>query len=138
LTTAEAYPTSTSGLAARYTAASILVRLGRSGEAIQRYQEVIDKAGNDIYGRMARLGLADVQAQAGKYDQAIATFKEIVATGKNDLPVDGILMQLGRVYVAAGRKADAQQTFKRVADEFPASPYVADARRELETLKSGA
>jgi TolA-binding protein len=82
---------------------------------------------------MARLGLAEVQSQQGKYDPAIATFKELAATSK-DLPVDGILMQLGRTYVAAGRTAEAKQTFKRLTDEFPTSPYVGDARQQLEAL----
>ena len=54
-------------LAARYAAAGTLVALGRPADAATRYQEVIDHAGSDIYGRMARLGLASVQAKQGKY-----------------------------------------------------------------------
>ncbi len=96
---------------------------------------MIDRAGSDIYGRMARLGLARVQAQQGKYDAAIATYKEMAATAK-DLPVDGILMQLAHTYAAAGKKVEASQTYKRVTDEFPTSAYAADARKEIETLKS--
>ncbi len=130
---ADAYPTSSAGLAARYSAAAALAELGRLPEAAQRYQEVIDKGGSSIHARMARLGLAEVKSQQGQYDQAIATFKELAATSK-DLPVDGILMQLGRTYVAAGRTAEAKQTFKRLTDEFPTSPYVGDARQQLEAL----
>jgi TolA-binding protein len=130
---ADAYPTTEAGLAARYSEAAALAELGRLPEAARRYQEVIDKGGSSIHGRMARLGLAQVQAQLGKYDQAITTFKELAATAK-DLPVDGILMQLGTTYAAAGRTAEAKQTFKRLTDEFPTSPYVADARQQLEAL----
>jgi TolA-binding protein len=113
----------------------VLVALGRDGDAAQRFQEVIDKAGSGLYGRMARLGLADVQVRQGKFDPAIAAYKELSATAKDDLPVDGLLMALGRAYVAAGKKTEAGQTFKRIGDEFPTSPYAADAKRELETLK---
>ena len=88
---------------------------------------MIDRAGSDIYGRMARLGLARVQAQQGKYDAAIGTYKEMAATAK-DLPVDGILMQLAQTYAAAGKKVEASQTYKRVTDEFPTSAYAADAQ----------
>jgi outer membrane protein assembly factor BamD (BamD/ComL family) len=51
------------------------------------------------------------------------------------LPVDGILMQLGKTYLEAGKRPDAQQTFTRLVDEYPESPYRADAMRELDTLK---
>jgi TolA-binding protein len=135
LAAAEAYPSSGPGLAARYAAAGTLAALGRPADAAARYQEVIDRAGSDIYGRMARLGLASVQARQGKYDAAIATFKELAATSK-DLPVDGILMQLARTYAAAGKKVEASQTYKRVTDEFATSAYAADARREIEALKA--
>jgi TolA-binding protein len=137
LAAADAYPSSESGLAARYAAAGTLVALGRPAEAATRYQEVIDRAGSGLYGRMARLGLASVQAAQGKYDPAIATFKELAATSK-DLPVDGILMQLARTYAAAGKKVEASQTYKRVTDEFPTSPYAADARKEIDALKGGS
>ena len=51
------------------------------------------------------------------------------------MPVDGVLMRLGRLYLDAGKTADAQQTFNRIADEFPNSPYAAEARRELDQMK---
>jgi len=137
LAAADAYPSSGPGLAARYAAAGTLAALGRPADAAARYQEVIDRAGSDLYGRMARLGLASVQARQGKYDAAIATFKELAATSK-DLPVDGILMQLAQTYAAAGKKVEASQTYKRVTDEFPTSAYAADARKEIESLKSGS
>jgi TolA-binding protein len=137
--TADAYPSTAAGLSARYQAASVLVSLGRDNDAAQRFQEVADKAGTGLHGRVARLGLADVQVRQGKFDLAIATYKELAATAKDDLPVDGVLMALGRAYVAAGKKTEAGQTFKRIGDEFPTSPYAVDAKKALETLKgSGA
>jgi len=135
---ADAYPSTSAGLSARYQAAAALVMLGRPADAAAQYQQVIDKAGDSVYGRMARLGLAEVRVREGKFDEAISTFKELAATAKDDLPVDGILMQLGRTQVAAGRAADAQQTFKRITDEFPTSPYASEARKELEAIKPAA
>jgi TolA-binding protein len=135
---AEAYPKTGSGLAARYQAASTLVALGREEDAARRFQEVIDLAGKDVYGRMARLGLAEVRVRQKQYEPAINTYKELSLDTSSELPVDGILMQLGRAYALAGRKPEAVQSFKRITEEFPASPYAADARRELETLQAGA
>src|SRR5436189_2279279 len=107
----------------------------RPVEAIACYQDVIKHAGNGIYAQMAQLGLAEAHARAGQYDQAINAFKELAQRKDGPLPVDGILMQLGRTYLEAGNRADAQQTFTRLVEEYPESPFTADAKRELDTLK---
>jgi TolA-binding protein len=132
---ADKYPSSDAGIAARYHAAALLVSLGRQDEAVQRYQEVVDRAGSSVYGQMAKLGMADSQVSAGKFDQAIATFKDMSANTTGALPIDGILMQLGKAYSAAGKQADARQTFKRIVDEFPQSPFAADAKKAMDQIK---
>jgi len=109
--------------------------LGEAASAAATYQQVIDQAGNSLYGQMARLGLAEAQAQTGQYEQAISTFKELAQRKDGEVPVDGVLFRLGRVYVDAGKNSDAEQTFNRLVEEFPDSPFSADARRELDQLK---
>lgn len=135
---ADQYPSQQAGIAARYYAASALASLGRFAEAEQRYQEVVDKAGSSlIYSRTGRLGLADAQAAQGKFDQAIEIYRTISTDTNSTLPVDGVLMSLGRTYARAGRPEEAVRAFSRIVEEFPQSPYAADARRERdETRKS--
>jgi predicted negative regulator of RcsB-dependent stress response len=132
---ADAYPSTDAGLFARLEEAATYMTLGNPAQAGAAYQQVIDKAGNSIYGQSARLGLAGAQAAQGQYDQAINAFKELSQRKDGPLPVDGILMQLGRTYLEAGKRADAQQTFNRLVEEFPESPFSGDAKRELENLK---
>ena len=133
---ADAYPDTEAGVTARYHLASALAALGKHQEAVQAYDEVIKRAGNDLYSQMARLGKAEEQALAGQHDAAIATYKELAERKDGDLPTDAILMQLGRAYAAAGKKEDAQKTFTKIVDEHPDSPYASEARKELDTLKS--
>jgi tetratricopeptide (TPR) repeat protein len=133
---ADAYPDSRAGITARYHLASTLATLGKHQEAVQAYDEVVKRAGNGLYGQMARLGKAEEQARAGQHDAAIATYKELADKKDGQLPTDALLMQLGRVYAAAGKKDEAQKTFTKVVDEHPDSPYASDARKELEALKS--
>lgn len=133
--TADGYPSSEAGVAARYHAAGMLAALGRPAEAEQRYQEVVDRAGTSVYGQMAKLGLAGARVANGKFDQAIAVYREMAAVKDGPLPVDAVLMQLARAYDAAGKQSDARQTFRRIVDEFPQSPYAADARRALDQSK---
>ncbi len=138
LAAADAYPSTGAGIAARYHAASTLASLGRSSDAVSRYDEVIARAGNGVYGQMARLGKADALVLGGKYEDALAIYRELAARKDGTLPVDAILMQLGRACVAAGKTQEAKQAFTRIVDEFPESTYLADARRELDNLAARA
>ena|SRR6185369_1842432 len=135
---ADAYPKTDAGLFARYQEAATLMTLGSTAEAAKAYQQVIDAGGDKLYGQMARLGLAEAHARGGQYEQAITAYKELVQRKEGQLPIDGILIQLGRVYREAGRAAEAQQTFNRIVEEFPDSPFNADAKRELDALKKAS
>jgi TolA-binding protein len=132
---ADQYPSSDSGLFARYREGATQMALGNTKEAAAAYQQVVDRAGAGLYGQMAKLGLAEAQAREGQFDSAINTYKGLADNKDGPLPVDGILMQLGRTYLEAGKSTEAQQTFNRVVEEFPESPFSGDARKELESLK---
>ena len=133
---ADAYPDTEAGITARYHLASSLASLGKHKDAIAQFDEVAKRAGADsLYGRMAQLGRADAQAQAGELDAAITTWKELAAKKDANLPEDALLMELGRAYQAKGNTEEARKTFSQIVDNHPDSPYVADARKELDTLK---
>lgn len=135
---ADEFPSHDAGLFARYRQAGTHLALGQPKEGAAAYQQVIDHAGSGHYGQMARLGLAEAQAQSGDYAAAIATFQELAQRKDAALPVDGLLLRLGRIYLEAGKPGEAEQTFKRIVDEYPDSLFVADARRELDTLKKAS
>src|SRR5207253_9719775 len=67
-TAADAYPSTDAGIFARYQEAATWMTLDNPAQAAAAYQQVVDKAGNGIYGQTARLGLAEAQARAGPYD----------------------------------------------------------------------
>lgn len=133
---ADAYPDTDPGITARYHYASALATLGRHEEAVQAFEDVVNRAGADsLYGRMARLGKADTQAHAGQLDAAMAAWKELASSNDVELPKDAILMELAKAYAAKGDQEQARKTFTQVVDEHPSSPYAAQARTELEALK---
>lgn len=134
-TAADAYPETAAGIFARYRQAATEMELGKALQAAATYQQVVDRAGDGIYGQMARLGLAEAQARSGQYDQAISTYKELAQRKDGPLPVDGILMQLGLAYRDSGKNADAQQTFNRLVEEYPDSAFSMGAKKELDNLK---
>ena len=133
---ADGYPDTEPGITARYHYASALAAVGRHEEAVAAFDDVVKRAGaTSLYGRMSRLGKADTQMRAGQIDAAIATWKELATSTDETLPKDAILMELGHAYVAKGNQAEAKKAFTQVVDDHPTSPYTAEARMELESLK---
>jgi predicted negative regulator of RcsB-dependent stress response len=133
---ADGYPDTESGITARYHYASALAAVGRHQEAVAAFDEVVKRAGeNSLYGRMSRMGKADAQMRAGQLDAAITTWKALATSSDDALPKDAILMELGHAYVAKGDQAEAKKAFTQIVDEHPTSPYTAEARMELESLK---
>ena len=129
---ADAFPDTDAGVTARYHYASSLAALGRHAEAIEAFGEVIGRsADNSLYGRMAQMGMADTQVRAGQVEAAIETWEALAASADEELPKDAILMELAKAYQESGNQEEAGKAFARVVDEYPASPYLAEAQAEL-------
>ena len=133
---ADAYPGTEAGITARFRLAATLAELGRSTEAEQRYQEVVDKTSSrNIYHYTAQLGVGEARMAQGKASDAMTTFQGLATDSNSQLPVDGVLMQVGRAALVAGKKDEASRAFNRVVEEFPQSLYVTEAREKLAELK---
>jgi tetratricopeptide (TPR) repeat protein len=130
LSAADAYPSSKAGIEARYQAATLLTELGRYPEAVQRYQEVIDRDSKGLHGQTARLGLASAVSLNGDHDRAIQQLQAMSAETDGAIPVDAVLAQLARAYERAGKTTEAGQTWKRIKDEFPESIYMQEATQK--------
>jgi len=131
---ADAYPSTDSGVTARFHLAKNLVALGRFDEAIPHYDQVIAN-GSGLITKTARLGKAEAQLRAAQFDPAIATFKEFVDAKDPALPAEALLMELGRAYKLAGKTEDARKTFNQVVEQHANTPFADQAKQEIEKLK---
>jgi FimV-like protein len=134
MTAADSSPSSAPGRLARFNAASILMTLGRFDEARAQYEQLT--AGSDLVARGAALGKAQAQVRAGQLDPAIESLKALSTQTTTDLPVDGVLMELAKAYRAAGKTEDARKTLNEIVEKHAQSPFVGEARAELDKLKS--
>ena len=130
LAAADAFPSTSAGIQARYLAAATLADLGRYPEAIQRYQEVLDRDGKGLYGQTSRIGLANAASLAGEHDRAISELQTLSADTGSTIPADAVLAQLARAYDRAGKAAEATETWKRIKTEFPESIYQQEAAQK--------
>ena len=138
LAVADAYPNTHQGFTARYQAAAVLVALERAAEAATQYRQVIDLAGETLYGQMSRMGLAETLLLTGEPQEAIPLLENQNSALESLIPVDAVLMRLGYAYQLAGQPDDALAAFNRVVEEFPISIYFTDAQQEVETLRQGS
>lgn len=131
---ADASPDSQPGRMARLHAASILMFLGRYDEARTHYERLA--SGSDVVARGAALGKAQAEMRAGKFDAAVESLKPLSTATTGTLPVEGVLMELARAYQGAGKLDDARKTLTEIVEKHADSPFAADARAELEKIKS--
>jgi tetratricopeptide (TPR) repeat protein len=131
---ADAYPSTEAGRTARYHAAATLVDLGRFDEAVAQYDRVISD-GSGLLSQMARLGKAEAQLRSAKYDAAIASFKELSERTDMGMPKEAMLLELARAYRVAGKPEDARKTLTQIVEQHADSPFVSEARSELDKLK---
>jgi TolA-binding protein len=129
------YPSTQSGIAAKYHAAAMLLDSSRLPEAEQAFREVSGLAGRTIYGPMSKLGLANALSAQSKHEEAIKLLTDLSGDRDGALPQDAVLMELARACLKAGKVPDARAAFKRVVDGFPESSFVAEARQRLTSLE---
>ena len=129
-----AYPSTKTGVAARYHLASLQLSQGKAADAERTFSEVIATGGTSLYVPMAKLGRAQAFVIQRQFEDGIKILTDLSGERDSALPVDGVLMELARVCEKAGKMQEARAAYKRVVDEFPQSGYVPEARQQLTVL----
>lgn len=114
-------------------------RGGDTRNCIDRFQQFLQTYPSSAYADDAAFWMADCYFREGDYRAAILRFDDVASgypTGNK--AADALyrqgeaLMRLGPGYAKAARRA-----FERVIEEYPDSPRVPEARRQLEVLGTG-
>jgi tol-pal system protein YbgF len=114
-------------------------RGGDTRGCIDRFQQFLQTYPSSGYADDAAFWMADCYFREGDYRAAILRFDDVASgypTGNK--AADALyrqgeaLMRLGPGYAKAARRA-----FERVIEEYPSSPRVPEARRQLEVLGKG-
>lgn len=110
---------------------------GRAAAVILAARE--PAAAVETFLRAARDGRAEVAAAAeidaarllasqGKTAEAVERLKRAIESPQATLPKDALLFALAQVYESSGASSDARATYQRIVNDYPNSPYRADAR----------
>lgn len=99
---------------AKFSLASIAVKEGNNGEAVQLLQDVIRANPGDVY---ARVELADLHHKSKQYEQAMKLLQEALSFDSRNKRAQFLL---GNVLTKLGKSAEAQQHF-RIFEELEKS-----------------
>jgi predicted negative regulator of RcsB-dependent stress response len=96
--------------------------------------EVSERRGGDAIGRVATLDLVHLQVATGQASEVAPQLEAMVSGEDLRLPRDAALYELGQLFVANEDPARARSYYQRLVDEFPESPYRAQASQRLAEL----
>ena len=89
---------------------------------------------DDALGRVAAQELLRLRVASGQGAEVAKELEAMVVGRDTQLPRDAALFQLGEVFVEEQKLDQAKEYFQKLVDEFPESPYRAQAQQRLTEL----
>ena len=114
-------------------------RVGDLEACIDRFREFLQTYPASDHADDAAYWMADCHYREGDYKAAVLRFADVVQRyPAGDKAADALYRQ-GEALLRLGPKygSAAETAFERLIDEYPDSPRVAEARRQLELLGPG-
>jgi len=112
------------------------IQLGRGDVDTARATlvQLVNRHKDDALGRLAALDLVRLRTASGQGAEVAAELEKMVVGRNSQLPRDVALFELGEVFIAEQKPDQAREYFQKLVEEFPESPYVAQARQRLGEL----
>jgi TolA-binding protein len=125
------------GRRARHYAALCRIEMGDYATAEKSLGALVaDTDRSSLESALARMALADLHRRRGETDKAVAAYAQLVDDASLAIPRDAVLMSLASTFEDARRTKEARASYRRLAEEFPSSVFVAEARRRAENLQT--
>ncbi len=131
------YGSSKTGRVAKLYLAQIALAENDKEKAKQLWQSFLDAEPDGAFSAAARVNLYKLDREQGRAGEVADELKKMLEQADKPLPADLILYELALSYDALGKGDDAKATYRRIVDEYPQSPYVADAQREAGLTPKG-
>jgi TolA-binding protein len=116
---------------ARLYLARIALSRGQTDEARTALVELARKHDGNVIGRLANLDLVNLRLASGQGAEVAADLEAMVTGQSSGLPRDAALYSLGELFIEEGQPDKARTYLEMLVEEFPESPYMANARQRL-------
>jgi len=114
----------------------ILAANGEIESARELWKEYLDGGDSDVLSASVQINLWEADRREGKA-QEVSDDLQRRLQGDSGLPADLILYQLAVTYDSLDDAVQAADTWERLLDEYPASPWAAEARRRTAQAVAG-
>ena len=127
-----------------YETAFALYRAGKYADAIDRFQAFLQTHPSSEFADNALFWMGESYFKLNDFEQAAVAFDRVVKRFPNGNKVPDALYRQGVSLQEIGLRTNQKSTygpaacqiFKRIADEYPSSERVSEARRQLEKCPS--
>jgi len=113
--------------------AQVDLNKGDVDKAIGRYEAFVKKNGTHLLAGSAQMSVWQLKLE--KSPESVVPELEAALNNKDGIvPQESIMMLLADAYAKSGNAAKSQEMYRRVATEFPASPYAAEAQEKTSAI----
>lgn len=125
------------GERARYLRALALFEGGDVAAARQALEEFLDRNPRHFLAAAVKRKIAETYEREKNFDAACERYRALAESPVAELPAEAALLDTARCENARGHREDAVAAYRRIVNEYPDSPYAADARALLLELGQG-
>ena len=119
----------THGELAKLYEADMAMRTGDTATARQIWTAFLSAHSDHVMVHSVRLNLLALDRAEGKAEDVANELQAELDGVDKDLPEDVLLFELAQTRDALGQTEEARELYQRLVDEYPQSPYTAEARR---------
>lgn len=112
----------------------VLHRQGKYAEAIQSYQECLNRNPEKIILPFVLSALGVAQEDSGDYAAAASTYKQFLAEYPDHYLASKMYESLARSYEAVKNPDSAKEIYEKIITMFPGTPWAEKARIRYQTL----
>lgn len=117
------------GALAKLYEADMAIQSGDTATARQIWESFLASHSDHVMALSVRLNLLALDRAEGKAEDVAAELQAELDSVEKDLPEDVLLFELAQTRDALGQNEEARELYQRLVDEYPQSPYSAEARR---------
>ena len=118
--------------------ARILFDEGDTDGAKALWEEFVDEHPDHMLAASVRVSLLELDKAAGKTEKVVEELRASLEEQDPTIPNDVLLFELGQSLEELERSDEARDAYRRLADEYPDSPYAAQAQQKLRDLEPTA
>lgn len=120
---------STPGDVGKLYLASIAIEQGQAERARELWKSYAEAHASDMLAASVQLDLLRLDRSQGKAGQVVDDLRRLIGDSQHAVPLDTLLYELAKTLDQQGKTDEARQAWQRISDEFPRSPFAAEAQR---------